>query len=448
MMRIFTLLTGLLAAIISARLVTAQPYTVTVDAANVRGTISPYVYGANLGLYSIIPLDLMDEAQALNLNFIRFGGGVSDEQNVQKPQLDLFIYQVRQLEAEPLITVRLLDGTPEDAAEVVRYINIEKGYGVRFWSIGNEPNLFTALFDAPYDTATLNAQWRAIAEAMRAVDPTISLFAPDITQYVVQTMDGETLTYMPPEDGGWALDPDGRDWLIEFLRANGDLVSVVSIHRYPYPGIGDTRDAIATIDGLRDQADEWETAIPNLRAVVREAAGRDIPIAVTEFNSNSSPSCGAEASLDSHYNALWVGDTLGRLITQGVEYVAYWDMQGIGNRCWGLLNQRDVRPTYYAYRMYAHFGSELLQSSSDAPDVRAYAARRDDGTLTLLLINMGMEATTVTLSLANFTPDGDAEVWRFDPDHAAAMMDAQAINDGSEIALPGQSMSVYLIPNA
>ncbi len=38
--------------------------------------------------------------------------------------------------------MRLLDGTPEKAAELVRYTNIEKKYGVVYWSIGNEPNLF------------------------------------------------------------------------------------------------------------------------------------------------------------------------------------------------------------------------------------------------------------------------------------------------------------------
>jgi alpha-L-arabinofuranosidase len=44
--------------------------------------------------------------------------------------------------ATVMFSVRLLDGTPEQAAEMVRYTNIEKEYNVRYWSIGNEPTLY------------------------------------------------------------------------------------------------------------------------------------------------------------------------------------------------------------------------------------------------------------------------------------------------------------------
>jgi hypothetical protein len=55
------------------------------------------------------------------------------------------------LGAEPSISVRLHGGTPEAAAELVRYTNIEQGYAVRYWSIGNEPSLYR-----DYDTETYN----------------------------------------------------------------------------------------------------------------------------------------------------------------------------------------------------------------------------------------------------------------------------------------------------
>lgn len=424
----------------------AQDNVLSVDAGESLGTISPYVYGANTGMYGIIPVDLMDEAQSLNLAMVRFGGGDSDTQDVRTSTLDLFILQARQLNVEPVITVRLLNGTPEAAAEIVRYINIQKGYNVRYWSIGNEPNIFMSRYNAPYYSAEiLSQEWRAIATAMEAVDPTIQFIGPDITQYVVTHIDGENIRYMSGSDGGAPLDPEGRDWLVEFLRANGDMVDVVSVHRYPYPGLSDTPNGIATIDGLRQNTAEWDFAIPNLREVVRLAAGRDIPIAITEFNSNSNASCGGEASLDSFYNALWIGDSLARMISHGVEYVTFWDMQGIGNRCWGLLDARTVRPAYYTYLMYTHFGTELVASESSDPVVRIYAARRDDGTLTLIVFNLGEEEATKTLALSNFTPSGDAEVWRFDAEHKAEQIESLALSDGEWITVPGQSMTVFVI---
>lgn len=419
------------------------PDVLQVDATADLGAISPYVYGANLGRYSLIPPRLMDQAKALGIKFIRFGGGDSDQQDVATNVLDLFMYQVRQVGAEPLMTVRLLGGTPEKAAELVRYANIEKGYNLHYWSIGNEPNLFVALMGAEHFTVEdLNREWRAIAEAMLAVDPSIEFIGPDITQYVVTNPD--PLTLMPGTQGGIPYDAEGNDWLTPFLRANADLLAYVSIHRYPWPGAGNGKGA--TIDGLRRQPVEWDTAIPNLRQVIREAAGRDIPIAVTEINSNSANSIGGEASLDSFYNAIWLGDSLGHLIDQQVGAVAVWDMQGGAGRGWGLIASYDVRPTYYTYIMYTHFGSELLSAASGDPDVSIYAARRDDGTLTLMVINLGPDEVTKTLALDGFTPSGDAEVWRFDADHNAEQVDSLALSDGATITVPGQSMTLFALP--
>ena len=44
--------------------------------------------------------------------------------------------------ATAIFHVRLLDRTLEQAAEMVRYTNIEKKYNVQYWAIGNEPTLF------------------------------------------------------------------------------------------------------------------------------------------------------------------------------------------------------------------------------------------------------------------------------------------------------------------
>ena len=426
----------------------AQENALHVDASQSLGMISPYVYGSNLGLYGVIPPAMMPQAQVLGMKYLRFGGGDSDRRDVQKSSLDLFVYQARQLGAEPAMTVRLLGGTPEQAADLVRYANVEKDYNIRYWSIGNEPNLFQGLMHVPYTSEDLNREWRAIAEAMRAVDPDILLVGPDITQYVVLNADSGNIQYLEASGGGHPRDPQGRDWLQEFLKANGDLVDIVSLHRYPYPGAGGSSTSIATIDGLRANTLEWDTFIANTRQIIREAAGRDIPLAITEFNSNSSQSSGAEASLDSFYNAIWLGDVLGRLIRQQVDIVAYWDLQGDINRAWGLMDRYGVRPTYYAYVMYTHFGTELLSSESTDPDVSLYAARREDGALTLMVINLGPDEKTKTLSIDGFTSGGDAEVWRFDADHNAEQIDSQAVADGATITVPGQSITLYSVPAA
>lgn len=423
--------------------------TLVVDAAQPLGTISPYVYGANHGLYGLLSPEMIPNAQALNLGYLRFGGGDSDRRNLQKSWVDLFVFQAREIGAEPAMTVRLLGGTPEQAAEMVRYANIEKGHNIRYWSIGNEPNLFAALMDVPYSTEDLNREWRAIAEAMLAVDPEIILVGPDITQYVILNIDPDNLDnieHLEGSGGGSPYDRDGRDWMLEFLRANGDLVDVVSIHRYPYPGAGGSSIARATIEGLRVNSQEWDVIIPNLRQLIREVTGRDIPIAVTEFNSDSNQSAGGEAGLDTFYNAIWLADVLGRLIKNQVDIASYWDLQGQGNRSWGLMERYNVRPTYYAYLMYSHFGTELLASDSADADVPVYAALRDDGALTVMVVNLGPDEKIKTLDIRGFDAGGPAEVWRFDAEHQAEQIDPADV--GSEVTLPGQSVTLYVIPAA
>ncbi|MCP4543675.1 MAG: hypothetical protein GY832_41710 [Chloroflexi bacterium] len=413
---------------------TPVPGTLFVDGAQDLGPISPFVYGANYGPWVIVPVDLMPQAVDSGITYLRFPGGEwGDQHNLKDYHIDRFITLARQMNAEPKINVRMPGGTPEQAAEVVRYCNIENDYNVKYWSIGNEPSLYTAwsMYE-DYDTVRYNKVWREFAEAMRAVDPDIILIGPETHQYK-----GE-----PDFD---PKDEAGRDWVREFLLANGDMVDIVSIHRYPFPltKTGPSR----TTDDLRFNTREWDDIIPRLRALIRETTGRDLPVAVSEINSDWTHATGGEATPDSFYNAIWWADVLGRLIRQKVDIVGYFLLQcQTSQGGYGLMARFEVRPTYYVYQMYKNFGDELLYASSDDPDVSIYAARRDDGALTLMLINLGPEEKKKPLRLENVTSDGPAEVWLFDIDHQAEQIGTQTISDDVEITLPAQSISLYVLP--
>ncbi len=430
MIRIF-----LLAALVmlSSMSVAGQPQgELIVDASQSLGAISPYVYGSNYGIYNAVPAELMPRAQALGLRFLRLGGGWSDERDLDAGFLDLFVGLSRQLGAEPAVTLRLFGSTPGKSAAIVRYANVDKGYQIRYWSIGNEPSLFASLFQTEYTTDDYNRDWRLHAEAILAVDPDLALIGPDVHQY---TGIAET----NPKDSR------GRDWVQEFLKANGDLVDIVSIHRYPFPR--SKANPRISIEDLRQNSSEWDDhIIPGLRRIIRETVGRDLPIAVTEVNSSWTSTIGGEASLDSHYNAIWFADVLGRLIRQQVVAVSYFDLQSRGGRTFGILAGYDVRPVYYTFQMYQKFGQELVASASTHPDVSVFAALRDDGVLTVLVVNRYIEPVTAPLKLIGFVPGGMAEVWLFDPDHRAEWIATQDIGD--MITVPGQSVTVYLIPAA
>jgi alpha-L-arabinofuranosidase len=346
---------------------------------------------------------------------------------MQPFQVDQFVSFYEQLNALPTISVRLLGGSPEKAAELVRYTNIEKQYGVVYWSIGNEPTLYESQEQIPYDTVLFNQEWRAIAEAMKAVDPTIQLMGPELHQW------GVDLASTPK-------DSSGRDWMTEFLRANGDLVDVVTVHRYPlYKPAGQ----VVTLDDLRNNTAEWPHLITYLRSLIYETTGRDLPIAITEVNSSPTSAFGGTATPDTIYNAIWYADVLGRLIQQHVFMVNQWVVSQRSGGL-GLIHGSDVRPSLYVFYLYRNFGSQQVYASSDVASVTVYAARRPDGTLTILVINMADVAQQVPLQVEGGTP-AEAEVWLLDATHNAENLGQQAIPASGTLSLPAQSATLYVI---
>jgi hypothetical protein len=403
--------------------------TLLVDPSIDLGPISPYLYGANYGPMHAVPMEMMPDIIDSRFTALRWPGGAwTDTVDMQPFQIDQFVWFYNQLGALPTVSVRLLNGSPDTAANLVRYANVEKDYGIEYWSIGNEPTLYQEQEGIPYGTERLNREWRAIAEAMKAADPSIKLMGPELHQWNRDL--ASTLK-----------DSAGRDWMIEFLKANGDLVDVVTVHRYPY---WSATNEPATFDQMQAYAAAMEDEIAYLRTLIREVTGRDLPIAVTELNSTPTAVMGQPASPDSHYNAIWYADVLGRLMNQDVWMVNQWVISQRSTGL-GLINGFAIRPTLYTFRMFKHFGDQQVYAASGAENVTVYAALRADGALTVMAINLGDGEQTVTLDLAGVSPV-EAEVWLLDAEHNAENLGVQPWPADGAVTLPGQSVTLFVIP--
>jgi hypothetical protein len=401
---------------------TPVPGGLYVDARQDLGPISPYVYGSNYGPWLGISPQAFPYVTDARLTFMRWpGGSWGDQNDVTHLQVDQFIALCKQLGWEPMINVRLEDGTAEKAAALVEYANVTKGYGVRYWAIGNEPNLFVG----GYSLERFNREWREWATAMRAVDPSIILIGPEISQFYANPANAYEQTFI--------------DWLVAFLETNGDLVDVVSVHRYPFPR--SPTSGPPSIADLRDNSREWEAIIPRLRELARAHAGRDLQVAVTEVNSSYSRNSGGEATMDSHYNAVWWGDVLGRMIRQGVDIVAQFDLV----KEFGIVGQFEPRPMLYTYLMYRRFGTTRVYASSDDPYLSIFAARRDTGELTLMIVNLASEPVDTQLTLVNFVP-ATAETWLFDASHPAEQVADTSLGASTPLQLAAESMTLLVVP--
>ncbi len=382
---------------------TAVPNVLFVDAAQSLGPISPLVYGSNYGPWVPLRPETLPLAEASGITILRWpGGNWGDQNDVQPYQIDQLMTIARLIGAEGYIHVRFPNSTPEKAAALVKYANIDKDYQIRYWSIGNEPSLYENAGE-PWDAESYAAEWRKFAEAMRAVDPTILLVGPEIHQF-------NGTPNVDPKDSR------GRDWLRTFLSANADLVDIVSVHRYPFPNNAERTSAKPA--EILAESENWNGLIRNLRAAVRESTGRDLPIAITEWNSHWTNAISGETTPDSFLSALWLGDVLGRLIQERVDLVNQFAIAS-GENGFGILGRFEARPAYAVYLLYKAFGQELLYASADAPGISLYAARRADGALTVIAINRTETETTLPLQLHGFTPSAPAETLRFDAEHRA-----------------------------
>lgn len=407
---------------------TPVPGGLFVDPAASLGPISPLSFGSNYGPWSAVPPGSQEQLRAAGLTYLRFpGGNWGDQNDLTHQQVDDFIALCRALKAEPAISARLRGGTPERAADLVRYVNQTKGYRVRYWSVGNEPTLYE-----DYDIARFNREWRATAQAMRAADPQIVLVGPDIHQF-------DAAGTMQDSRQRFTL----HEFLRAFLRANGDLVDVVAIHRYPFPsslGAGDP-----TVEQLRQNSREWDALLPALRRLTLESAGRDLPLAVTEVNANWTPSLGGDATPDAPFAAVWWADVLGRMIRQRVTIVAQFAVFAPQSEGWGLMNSFSTRPAYHVYALYQRLGQEQVYSSSDDPNSTIVAARRADGALTLLITNLADQPSTKRLMLAAGRLPDAAETWRLDAQHRAKQVEPTALGERAALTLPPRSVTLLVL---
>lgn len=423
------LLLLLLSACGPAPVPTAMPGGLLVDPGTGLGPISPYLFGTNYGPMHAVPPEMMPQVEQAGFTALRFPGGAwTDTVDIQPFQIDALMAFAEQVGALPAVSVRLLDGKPETAAKLVRYANLEKKYGIQYWSIGNEPNIYTQLKQADYDYTSehLNQEWREIALAMKEVDPDIQLMGPELSQW----NDSYETT---PKDSA------GRDWMSEFLKANGDLVDVITVHRYPMHSPAQP----VTIQALRENTRKWKGEIEYLRSLSREILGRELPIAVTELNSDPSSAQLQEASPDSFYNAIWYADVLGQMMDADVFMVNQWVLSQRTTGL-GLLKGTTVRPTFHVFPLYKNFGSQQVYAASGVEDVDIFAAKREDGALTLMVINLSDMEQRVPLAIKGTKLD-EAEVWLLDSAHPAESQGMQPFSPDGVIALPGQSASLFVI---
>ena len=127
---------------------TPIPGALYVNADQPIGPISPYVFGTNYGPWMFLSWAHGPQQKKLASRCCvipAVSGAISVD--LMEYQIDEAVALAKELGAEPLISVRLANGSIENADNLVKYANQTKKYNIKYWSIGNESNLYVKRSD-------------------------------------------------------------------------------------------------------------------------------------------------------------------------------------------------------------------------------------------------------------------------------------------------------------
>jgi hypothetical protein len=110
----------------------------------------------------------------------------------------------------------------------------------------------------------------------------------------------------------------------------------------------------------------------------------------------------------------------------------------------GLFQGTTVRPSFYVFPLYKNFGSEQVYAASDVADVDIFAAKREDGALTLMVINLSDAEQSIPLRVKGIQWK-EAEVWLLDATHLSENLGTQTFAEDGTVLLPPQSATLYVI---
>ncbi len=228
--------------------------------------VSPYIIGQNFWLNP--PDSAYPIIGASGVKIMRIGGKAYDDNPLSDAALLKQVDNIRGIGAEPLIQVSRHKGAGL-AAATVAFLNVTHGRAVKYWCIGNEPDLGWPGTEA--DLATYVAGYtKTIAVAMRDVDPSIAISAADMAFYSPAKFDALL---------GGAADITGKDPQGRYY------VDGINFHRYPFTNVFTRAAVLAEMHGAFESR---VSALVNRIAFANTQSGRTGAAALTwgltEFN--------------------------------------------------------------------------------------------------------------------------------------------------------------------
>jgi hypothetical protein len=426
------ILRGLLALSLAMLILTtaADPmethgFQVVVNVNEELAPVNPLLFGQNYGPWMETSPEFIEAYRAASVTLLRFpAGNWGDENFITHEQLDELAELARALDAEVSVQARLFPNvSPQIAADLVRYANIEQQYGFQYWEIGNEPDLYQDREGVrpghpEFTPEWYSARYREFYNAMKAVDPTILIAGPVITY-------------------------NFNEWMPTFIYLNGDIIDMISWHFYGYADVIPPEDALALAREVERQIETirfwWYDPETNPNGHQRPMP----PLFNSEYDISAASTI--FEPLGTQAASLWAAEVVGRMANLGVDMAAHFAMQG--THWHGLLDEIDQpRPIYGLYQLYQYWGDiQISAISSDDVTLPAFASKTGDETVAIMVINQdeGMERE-VEIVLQGARLAGVVHGWRLEEDGSLVELPFDVSGSSYTSLLPPYTITLFV----
>jgi hypothetical protein len=183
---------------------------------------------------------------------------------------------------------------------------------------------------------------------------------------------------------GVADDESWGRWGPTVVEATASAFDFYVIHDYGFTSSPSPATALAR------PAEAWPETIAATRSFLPDG----VPIAVTEYNLVAFQDGDQRATMSTSLNALYVAETIGQMALQGVSIANQWN---VGNGAtdagadYGMVDLASGRPLpqFHGFAAWANAGTRMLAMPPNTGVIRVYPTTRDDGSLTLIVLNFG-----------------------------------------------------------
>jgi Cellulose binding domain/Fibronectin type III domain len=447
---------------------TGAAVNVTVNAQEGLGTIPATGYGLNSAVWDSqmnVP-DVQNLLGGAGIGMLRYPGGSYGDiyhwQTNTAPggyvapgtDFDSFMGTVKKIGAQPILIANYGTGTPAEAAGWVQYANVTKGYGDKYWEIGNE-NYGNGYYGADWEAdnhdskspATYANNVLQYVSSMKAVDPTIKV--------------GAVLTLPGNWPDGAVATGDAYDWNRTVLQIAGSAIDFVIVHWYP------SGQGAAT---ALTEPEQLTGELAQLRSQINKYAGTNGPnlgIALTEVNSAQDTT--------TQPDALFGADTYMTALESGVFTVDWWDTHnGPGTistapdgatdfNDWGVLSSgtcvgttcepaiNTPFPTYFGISMLSKLGrpgDQMVRAGTDQSMVSAHAVRQANGNLAVQLVNKDPNNSyPISLHYQGYFPSSATPTVYTYGDEASSITSAAQGTSTSQTIAPYSIETIVLTPS-